>query len=969
MSHIIDHGKSLLRRALPTPVLAVLACLLAACYLRLDFFERLERKTFDMRAREALRFSPPVSTNLGFIFIDEDSIRRVRDGSLGYRFGLYWPRQVYGRLVQELADQGAKTVAFDVIFGELRPFDALVQMPDKSFMDSDEFFALQMSRAGNVIIPITQEVTPPALFLTNALAVGDISTDKDSDGILRRVKAFRLYRNWHPAFKQMEAVPEYGVDLHRARVEPRQIVLPRSSGGDISIPLDANGNFDLADFRGDNLPPNIPRKAKPFTEQRIWHMGVMLAARELGLDLAKADIDLPRGSIVLHGASGVERTIPVDSAGRFLIDWCMPPSHPKLIRQSIQDILVQYNARTEGQTNAFDNRWSGKSIIVGSSAVGNGLTDRGATPLEPDTLLVSQHWNVASSVLTNRFVHTPSLAMDLAIIGLLGIASALLCAYFQSRTALRSSGVLALGFVLAAVCLYVRWRFLIQMVLPFATIAIVTPTALLFKRAHPLAMAKRFFSHAGFKKVQSQPNDLLLLIPKPGERPGLVAFWPEHAPDVPGPVVNAVRSYGTAPGELKLYLIYRLVAPPNQTIQDWRQQLGCEIIPIFATMLERSLAAGQYERQLREFEEPYLVRIDPYADFKPIFDPIWFYGRNDLVERLPAVLTQGQHVGIFGLRKVGKTSLANQLRQRFVATPTAFLDCQGLPPKAEYYFDTIYRELHKEMRSQKVRGLPKLSRMTQAEDFSRSITALFECWRKKRRSEPFILILDEIDKFFPEPEIKDREEILAEYIRVFRVLRSLAQSHQCLVVMVIAYRPAVNRQNVLSPKCGENPMFKSFQEHYVGFLSPDDSQALVKEIGLWKNIVWDEAAARAVFQFCGGHPLVTRYFASHACKKGSLKTISDERVAETAAELKRTLRRNEIGNYYKEAIWELLSDKERRALEHLVHDDSCAEEHIPPDLEESVSNLEGFGVISSREGRVHLTAELFKVWLQRQFIV
>src|SRR5262249_55448641 len=134
----------------------ILLVSLASC-LRLDFFERLERMTFDMRAREALRFSPIVATNLGFVYIDEESVRRVRNGSLGYRFSLYWPRQVYGRVVEELALQGAKTIAFDVIFGELRPVDPPVQMADGSLPDSDEFFAIEMARARNVVIPVTQE--------------------------------------------------------------------------------------------------------------------------------------------------------------------------------------------------------------------------------------------------------------------------------------------------------------------------------------------------------------------------------------------------------------------------------------------------------------------------------------------------------------------------------------------------------------------------------------------------------------------------------------------------------------------------------------------------------------------------------------------------------------------------------------------------------------------------------------------
>jgi class 3 adenylate cyclase len=323
-----------------------------------------------------------------------------------------------------------------------------------------------MRRAGNVIIPITQQVTPPALFLTNAIAVGDISTDKDSDGILRRAKVFRVYRNWHNAFKQMEADPEYGVDLNKARVEPRQIVLPRSEGGDIRIPLDTDGNFDLTDFWGDKLPPNLPRKAKPFTEQRAWHMGVELAARELGLDLAKAEIDLPRGRIVLHGASGVERTIPVDREGWFFIDWCMPPSHARLTREAIKDILAQYNMRSEGQTNGFDNRWMGKSIIVGSSAVGNDLTDRGATPLAPDTLFVSKHWNVANSIITGRFVQRAPLVVELTLICVLGIIAAVATWRLRALPALAVVMLIASAYVSIAILTYVHSRYWLPVVLP-----------------------------------------------------------------------------------------------------------------------------------------------------------------------------------------------------------------------------------------------------------------------------------------------------------------------------------------------------------------------------------------------------------------------------------------------------------------------------------------------------------------------
>src|SRR6266849_1094035 len=146
--------------------------------LRFEFFERLERVTFDMRARHALKFPAPAATNLGFVAIDEATIAFVRTNrTLGYKFDLYWPRSVYGRLVEELADQGARAVAFDVFFTYLRPDHNPVHMANDQLMESDEFFGLQLRHAGNAILGVPTNTLPPAIFRTNALALGDVSSD------------------------------------------------------------------------------------------------------------------------------------------------------------------------------------------------------------------------------------------------------------------------------------------------------------------------------------------------------------------------------------------------------------------------------------------------------------------------------------------------------------------------------------------------------------------------------------------------------------------------------------------------------------------------------------------------------------------------------------------------------------------------------------------------------------------------
>lgn len=491
-------------------VVVALTCLTHSAKLSLT--NRLEWITYDMRARFALQISSPRNaTNLGFVSIDENTIRLVRQGVftnqdvrclLGYHHGLYWPRHVYGRLVNELAAQGAHTIAFDVLFGEARNDHASVErVQDGRRVESDEYFAEECASAGNVLLAVNQDLMPPPIFATNALALADISTDKDPDGILRRVKAFRDYTNWHTAFRQLEADPYLGVSMERARVERDRIVLNRTPDpvtgerfDPIEFPLDAEGRFDLHDFTT-NLPPGMARMARPYTCKRYWHMGVMLAARALGLNLERAEVNLSEGLIRIPSKDGKLISIPVDTEGFFYVDWSMPPNHPDLFQEPMDRLLIQNALRLGGETNDLANTWRGKLAVVGSSALANDLTDRGATPLFKDNLLVSKHWNVANSILCGRFVHRLANWMELGLIILLGAMAAWVTwSMRSSEFALVIVLALILSYLAAGAALYVQSRLWIPFVTPVVG-AVLTQVGMLTWRV--------VFEQAARRRVRS----------------------------------------------------------------------------------------------------------------------------------------------------------------------------------------------------------------------------------------------------------------------------------------------------------------------------------------------------------------------------------------------------------------------------------------------------------------------------------
>ncbi len=457
--------------------------------VRLLGLDRLEWMTYDWRVRMTHRYEPGPendATNLGIVEISDDTLGAVNNGTLGFRYGLYWPRQVYARALHELTSEGAKAVAFDVLFAERRPDHPPVKLPDGTTNSSDDYFTSQIQESGNVILGADQDLVPAPTFFESAWAVGNISVDRDRDGVLRRAQVFRDYRVWH-VFLQVMA-KNNGVDLTKTRIETNHIIFVRRRGDEeIIFPLDKNNHFETT-----NLYPHpragIPLTFPPFTPFRAWSMGIVLAARELGLDLDHPEFK--PGEITLHGKGGVTRTIPVDAAGYFYTDWSLTINDPRLEEGAFEELLERYNARAKGKE--IPNNWKDRLIVIGSTATGSELTDVGATPLEGSAYNVTEYVNVANSVISNRFIHVTPLPVDLLLIVLVGSISAWIT-WVVSRPV--TGSLLMLGFVAtyvtAALALYGHYRLWVPIILPMACAGATTHLLLLTHRVRVEQMEKR----------------------------------------------------------------------------------------------------------------------------------------------------------------------------------------------------------------------------------------------------------------------------------------------------------------------------------------------------------------------------------------------------------------------------------------------------------------------------------------------
>ena len=427
---------------------------------------KVEAMTYDWRVRIA-KSQAPASDRFAGALIDNDSIQAIADGSIGYVHGLYWPRYIYGDLIDELNHRGAETIAFDVIFSEERPDHGHLELSSGELVSSDQIFAFQMRSSSNVIIVAEPNLVPPPLFSESAASLALIQTEADRDGVLRRIRPYENVRIWHPAIQRILG-QRYHYDLSSALIDESEIEFRSREYDPLMLPLDENGHFDILDIV-DELPEEIEQtKAPPFDTRRVWHLGITIAARHLELDLKQALVDEGSNTIRIPTANGTELQVPLDDSGNMLVNWEINIGDDSLVLDQFSHLLSVRKDRLSGLPVPDSAEWRDRIVLVGSIATGNDLTDLGPTPLARSAYYLTTHWNVANSLISGRFVHLMPLGVQSLLLVLFGVLTILVTLRLPvpwSTVLLVTVGTSYIGF---SVWLFNATRLWIPIVAPLA---------------------------------------------------------------------------------------------------------------------------------------------------------------------------------------------------------------------------------------------------------------------------------------------------------------------------------------------------------------------------------------------------------------------------------------------------------------------------------------------------------------------
>jgi formylglycine-generating enzyme required for sulfatase activity/tetratricopeptide (TPR) repeat protein len=396
--------------------------------------------------------------------------------------------------------------------------------------------------------------------------------------------------------------------------------------------------------------------------------------------------------------------------------------------------------------------------------------------------------------------------------------------------------------------------------------------------AHELAAI--FFQEVGWRaSLVSGPNhdDLLLNPPDDGEST-LFSFF-ENAKarcfDRAITLDDVVRLKGDLNSQEVFNREFAFVVSPMRPRQDvlaliyalLTDEPSLRVIPLEGLALKQAIIDGKSPEVLDQLLRLWVGQADLYDVHNPIADASTFFGRGHFIHAITTKIIQGENFGLFGLRKVGKTSLVFQLRENLAKNLIGYADLQSV---ASHRCDEIYfrlsAALRRELRIKFPEAPPISSRLAEfdaresypsiASDFHSELlqikAAIEACGQQPR----ILLLLDEIELLLPQGQNRG----FTGYEDFFRQIRGLYQQEQFVLSGVIGADPSACRAGKWGDR--DNPVFQYYDEIFLTPLDRPECDQMVRAIGEVMGISFDQAGLARIFNESGGHPYVARQLCS-----------------------------------------------------------------------------------------------------------
>jgi hypothetical protein len=290
-------------------------------------------------------------------------------------------------------------------------------------------------------------------------------------------------------------------------------------------------------------------------------------------------------------------------------------------------------------------------------------------------------------------------------------------------------------------------------------------------------------------------------------------------------------------------------------------------LPIEEVLVQKGIADGQELLMLATYiEERMGEGFDPYDIRDAVSGAVSFFGRASLIEKLERALQRRKRTGLFGIHKMGKSSVLLELQKR-VEFPVAFV---YLNPG--YNLADIYNQIIEGWLANGRVKYPQFawtrtqvaSEKPSSGEFDTATKSLLAYLSTLAETPPILgVFLDEIEHIVPS---RGDMQQLQLYTRLMDSLRGLQQETGSIALLVAGVHPDVARRNYLW-EAHKNPMHQIIDECFLPPLDEVDCKYMIRSLGQQIDLEFHKSALQYILDMSGSHPFLARQLCTLAYRK------------------------------------------------------------------------------------------------------
>lgn len=302
------------------------------------------------------------------------------------------------------------------------------------------------------------------------------------------------------------------------------------------------------------------------------------------------------------------------------------------------------------------------------------------------------------------------------------------------------------------------------------------------------------------------------------------------------------------------------------------------IIPFEETECKINKSEYFVRNRLAEF----FYSRDLFDMSRPLASDLYFFGRHAFVLSLRDLLKSGENLGLFGLRRTGKTSVLFRLKRLLE---------EGSGGKF-IYFDLEDNALY-QLRWWQLLGRIAASLPNAKKDILYTEENAADNFRialsKVSKSTKVVVALDEIEHITPGDRLRMREHWDADFVEFWKTIRAVQNDNRQVSFIVCGTNAAPVETASFADR--DNPLFGMVTKRYMPSFDRNEVRQMTRTLGRFMGLSFDEDCFDYLLARYGGHPYITRQACSRVFEdqKSQQKPVTISSKYLSSAETERDL--------------------------------------------------------------------------------